>query len=348
MKHYIQYITEGGNIGEKVGKPTTSIKKEYVAPTIEAFKSDMKKVFPNIADIMNSILVLGSAGQKAVSGDLDLGFPLDRVAKEEKDIPTAMGFNDEEYNKIVTQLSTSKGVRKTTPLSKFQRKALIKLIRDKIAGTTGINIDILKDSTDQSIFSRYPIMTADGKKTGDYVQVDLNFGQEDWLKFSYYSIHASPERHDYKGLHRTQLMLALFAAKGYIFNHTHGIWKKSESEEKPHDVLGATPENAIKTLNDIYSFNPQLTRQILESYEEFVKFLQKQKNQKDIKEAYRTYMKILDTEKNSDIPLEFRDLYKEMFAAGEVKGKWLPESSTLRQDKDIAGKLPPYGNPEKK
>ena len=50
-----------------------------------------------------------------------------------------------------------------------------------------------------------------------------------------------------KGLHRTQLLVALLANKGYTFSHTMGI-KNKDTQEK----VASTPEEAINLINKLY------------------------------------------------------------------------------------------------
>ena len=56
-----------------------------------------------------------------------------------------------------------------------------------------------------------------GEKLDINVQVDINIGSLDWLRFSY---HSNVYQGNVKGLHRTQLMLSLFANKGKTFGHS--------------------------------------------------------------------------------------------------------------------------------
>jgi len=61
---------EGGN----VFGTTSSIKKEYIQPTLSKFTSELKKIYPKINFKFNT---LGSVGKKDESGDIDLGMSVD-------------------------------------------------------------------------------------------------------------------------------------------------------------------------------------------------------------------------------------------------------------------------------
>jgi hypothetical protein len=59
------------------------------------------------------------------------------------------------------------------------------------------------------------------------VQIDINVGNLDWLNFSYYS---NTYKDNVKGLHRTQLMLAMFKALDMMFKHNTGVTLRATGE----------------------------------------------------------------------------------------------------------------------
>ena len=63
-----QILKEGGN----VFGTTDSIEKDNIEPTIEKFVDQLSKIFPAKASTFKAFEKLGSAGKKAVSGDIDL------------------------------------------------------------------------------------------------------------------------------------------------------------------------------------------------------------------------------------------------------------------------------------
>ena len=66
-----EILFEGGN----VFGTTSSIKKEYILPTLEKFTSELKRIYPKINFKFST---LGSVGKKDESGDIDLGMSVDQ------------------------------------------------------------------------------------------------------------------------------------------------------------------------------------------------------------------------------------------------------------------------------
>ena len=63
-------VDEGGN----VFGTTSSIKKEYILPTLDLFTKELKRLYPKVNFKFES---LGSVGKKDESGDIDLGMSID-------------------------------------------------------------------------------------------------------------------------------------------------------------------------------------------------------------------------------------------------------------------------------
>ena len=71
-----------------------------------------------------------------------------------------------------------------------------------------------------------------------------------------------------KGLHRGQLMLAMFAAAGYTFKSGKGFIRKDTKE-----VVAATPEETIKVFNAEYQPKQPLTLEIVRSYDSLMQYI---------------------------------------------------------------------------
>lgn len=224
----------GGNIFKD---KATSITKDRVAPTIEAYKRVLGEIFPMKAHSLSFFEPVGSAGKKEVSGDLDLAIDWTHIVRSFTTTELekwGIGYDEwsETYTKIHKRARTA-----TEHMSKM--RALLTLISEKLAEN---NIDVGDRVTAGNIFTCFPQYDENGP-TGDYVQIDWMVGDVEWLRWSYYS-HGEISL---KGLHRTQFLVALFSEIGYTFNHFSGIKKKNTS-----DWTITSPEDALKLLSEHY------------------------------------------------------------------------------------------------
>lgn len=71
-----------------------------------------------------------------------------------------------------------------------------------------------------------------------------------------------------KGLHRGQLMLAMFAAVGYTFKSGKGFIEKATGE-----VVAATPEETVKVFNAKYKPKQPLTMDIVRNYDRLMQYI---------------------------------------------------------------------------
>jgi len=71
-----------------------------------------------------------------------------------------------------------------------------------------------------------------------------------------------------KGLHRGQLMLAMFAAAGYTFKSGKGFIRKADNE-----IVAATPEETIKVFNAEYKPKQPLTMDIVRNYDRLMQYV---------------------------------------------------------------------------
>ena len=204
----------GGNIFKN---KATSIPKDRVAPTIEAYKQALGSIFPVKSHSLRFFQPVGSAS--FTGSELDL-----------------WGIDYDEWNSLYTKFDKRS---RTATYQMSKMRALLTLISAKLAEN---NIDVGARVTAGNIFTCFPQHDENGP-TGDFVQIDWMVGDIDWLQWAYYS-HG--ER-GLKGLHRTQFLVALFSEIGYTFNHFCGI-----KEKKTKEWLISSPEDALRLLSEHY------------------------------------------------------------------------------------------------
>lgn len=224
----------GGNIFKD---KATSITKDRVAPTIEAYKRALGEIFPMKAHSLSFFQPVGSAGKKEVSGDLDLAIDWTHIIRSfTADELQKWDIGYDEWNDTYTKIHKRS---RTATYHMSKMRALLSLISVKLAEN---GIQLGGDVTAGNIFTCFPQHDEDGP-TDDYVQIDWMVGDIDWLTWSYYS-HGEE---GLKGLHRTQFLVALFSEIGYTFNHFSGIKKK-----KTKEWLISSPEDALQLLSEHY------------------------------------------------------------------------------------------------
>jgi hypothetical protein len=202
---------------------------------------------------------------------------------------------------------------------------MIVLIAEKINNALpDVEVDD-KASGSGSIFCAIPQYDPSGNKLDKAVQTDINIGNPGWLRFSYYSNTYSG---NVKGLHRTQLMLALFANKGRTFGHSTGVVNKDTGKRE-----AATPEEAIVLLNKLYGF--KLTQDILDDYFKLEDFMKKNLSTEEYNSIMDRYLKILDSTR-ADIPENIQQYWIDNQDRLGLKGKFLPDTSNLVQYKKEA------------
>jgi len=296
----------GGNVFDL----TTSIRKENIEPTLAKFYEELATVFPKARKYFKDIRTLGSVGKKDVSGDIDLAISED-IFKNIKE----WNLDQEHINSLFNNF---KKRSKTSTDQQIMKRAILVALSEKILEKVkDIHLDT-KGSIGGSLFFAFPQFDSSGKKLKDWVQIDLNVGNIDWLSFAYYS---STYSGNVKGLHRTQLMLALYAIKGYTFSHNYGV-KNKETQE----MAASNPKEAIELLNKIYKFD--INENILEDYFKLQKFVRANLSKEDLNKLYDTYLKILDSTR-ADIPEDLQEYWIKNQDRLGLKGKFLPDNSKL-------------------
>jgi tetratricopeptide (TPR) repeat protein len=307
-----EVLLEGGN----VFGTTAPIKKEDIEPTLEKFSDELGRIFPAKAKTFKSFQTLGSVGKKPVSGDIDLGYDAKNLFPDGK-TPDFKGWGVDKAAFDERVAAIQKRARTATP-EQIQLRAMVDLIGNKINDNSDIIRVDLKQSGAGSIFCETGQYDEAGEELGKTVQTDINIGNLDWLKFSYYS---STYEGNVKGLHRTQLLVALFGNKGYTFRHGQGVINKDTRE-----IEAKTPKEALALLNKLYGTN--ITQDTLEDYHKVMEYMRKNLSKEDFNSVADIYLKILDSTR-ADIPTDLQDYWIENQDRLGLKGKFLPDESAL-------------------
>ena len=307
-------------MGGNVFQTTSGIKIEYIEPTVKEYLQEMKKLFPLKRALFSKkyLHYLGSVGKKAVSGDIDLGI-------DAKDLIKSFNINELknwklEYDTIFVDFQKMKKRSRTATDEELMLKATLKGI------ARYININSRSIHTDEkkiglgTMFSLFPQYNENNEDTGLFVQMDWMVGNIELLKFSYYS---KTYAGNVKGLHRTQLMLAMFQAIDMSFSHTKGLSNKDTKE-----LITRDPKKMIQILNK--GLGTRLRQSQIDDYfrlSAVVLALPKDKKERILD----TYLKILDHTR-TDIPENLQDYWKKNQNKLKLTGKFLPASSALLED----------------
>lgn len=307
-----EVLLEGGN----VFGTTAPIKKEDIEPTLEKFSNELSRIFPAKAKTFKSFQTLGSVGKKPISGDIDLGYDAKNLFPDGK-TPDFKGWGVDKAAFDERAAAIQKRARTATP-EQVQLRAMIDMIGNKINDNSDIIKVDLKQSGAGSLFCETGQYNDAGEELGKTVQTDINIGNLDWLKFSYYS---STYQGNVKGLHRTQLLVALFGNKGYTFRHGQGVINKETRE-----VEAKTPKEALALLNKLYGTN--ISQDTLEDYHKVMEYMKKNLSKEDFNSVADIYLKILDSTR-ADIPTDLQEYWIENQDRLGLKGKFLPDDSAL-------------------
>ena len=308
LKEYIVVgiVNEGGNVWDN----SAPIKKEYIKPTLEKFKAEFSKIFPVATKYFDSVITLGSVGKKDVSGDIDLAID-EKAFEDVNDWKLDPAYLTELFAKF------KKRSRSATD-AQIMKRAVIVAISEIVNKESKIIETDTKSSGSGTLFCQFPQFDENGKETDLSVQIDINVGDLDWLRFAYYS---DSYKGNVKGLHRTQLMLSLFTYKGHTFSHNYGV-KNKDSQE----IAAKNPEEAVNLLNKLYGFN--INEKILQNYFDLQDFLKKNLKEEDLHNIWNTYLKILDSTR-CDVPEDLQAYWVEHQDELGLTGKFLPNISNL-------------------
>ena len=319
LMYYDEEVTEGGNVF--AGK-TSGIKREYIQPTLNAYFSELKQVFPKKAGIFNqqNFVALGSVGKKAVSGDIDLGVSAtDLLDKEMSDAAISEWGIDPKA--VAADFEALKKRARTSTPEQLRMKAFLRQLTLKINSSAPTLHCDEKKVTDGNIFGLFPQIDEKGRKLETGVQIDWMIGDLNWLKFSYHSA-AYPETSNVKGLHRTQLMLAAFQVAGLSFAHVTGVKDKETGQ-----VIAKDPDQALAVLGKRLGF--KITQADAEDYYKLHKLFKSHMRPEDYNSLLNIYFKILDSTR-ADIPDDLQDEWRRRKDQLGLTGKFLPDTSALR------------------
>lgn len=289
------------------------IKRERINGTLNKFIVELTRIFPNANKYFENPQTLGSVGKKDISGDIDIAID-ESCFDNIEDWGLDTKHIDELFEKFKKRARTATD-------EQLMKRAIIVAISEKINSSSEIIKTDQKQSGSGVLFCQFPQYENDNQLDLT-VQIDINFGKLEWLKFAYYSDSYAG---NVKGLHRTQLMLHLFANKGYIFGHNYGV-----KERETQKFVATKPEEAIELLNKLY--NIQLTFEILQNYHKLQEYLQNNVDKDELNKVYDIYLKTLDSTR-CDIPDDLQSYWIENRERLELKGKFLPETSRLQKYK---------------
>ena len=300
-------LNEGGHV---FGEGSDPIAKEDIKPTLDAWLAEIKRLFPKVARYWNNPVTLGSVGKKDFSGDIDIA--IDQAGLMD---PNDWGLDPQVISDYYDAMI--KRARTAHPRDVI-RRAIITAIGDYINQHSKLITTDCKSAGNGVMFSLFNQIGVDGKPNGKTVQIDTNFGDIDWLKFAYYSDSYAG---NVKGLHRTQLILHLFAAKGFMFKHNKGIQNKETLE-----WVARNPQEAIDRLNELYHFN--IDEKILANYHKLQEYLRNNVDKVTLNHIYDIYLKTLDSTR-CDIPEDLQPYWVENKERLGLTGKFLPKDSQL-------------------
>lgn len=262
------YLNEGGNVFKNTEYDTQNIDKDNIAPTIKKFIEDLGKIFPNKKSTFNSLNDtsnwLGSTGRKPQSGDVDLAYSSEYFFKNGKIDIEGWGVDTNEYNNLYEKFKKSS---RTATDEQVQIRALLDTVVNKINNTGGDLFASNKATNGGTIHFSYPQYALTGEKLDSRTQLDLDSGDMDWLKFRYNS-ELPEDNPQIKGLHRGQLMLAMFAVLGYTFKSGKGFIRKETGE-----IIADKPQGALETFNQEYQPPQPLTLEIINNYDKLMDYI---------------------------------------------------------------------------
>lgn len=315
-----EFLTEGGNV---FSGQTAPIKREHIAPTLQAYFAELKSLFPQKAKIFTekTFEPLGSVGKKATSGDIDLGVDTSDLVGKQMSDADIRAWNLEPAD-VETEFLALKKRAKTANDAQLRMKAFLKiLVRYINQNSTALHCDE-KKVTDGNIFGLFTQKDQQGENLGINVQIDWMVGNINWLRFSYYST-SYPADSNVKGLHRTQLMLSAFQVANMSFNHVTGVKDKTTGE-----VLATDPKQALAVLGKALGF--KITDADAENYYQLHKLLKSKMTPEQYDHLTNVYFRILDSTR-ADIPDDLQPLWIQKQSKLGLTGKFLPDTSKLIQ-----------------
>jgi hypothetical protein len=280
-------ITEGGNVFTGTEYDTDDILLNDIKPTIDKFISTLSDIFPKkkstFTTLSNNSNWLGSTGKKPKSGDVDLAYSSEHFFKDRQIDTEGWGIDQNAYTQLYEK---NKKAARSASDEQIQVKSLIQLIVKKI-NESGKDIYANdKAANGGTIHFSYPQYSND-KRLNTNAQLDLDTGDLDWLKFRYNS-ELPDDNQEIKGLHRGQLMLAMFAATGYTFKSGKGFVRKETG-----DILGDKPQDAIDVFNNEYKPKQPLDLKITSNYNKLMDYVKNNLDPEDKENTLKMFAEAL-------------------------------------------------------
>ena len=280
-------ITEGGNVFTGTEYDTDDILLNNIKPTIDEFVSTLSSIFPKkkstFTSLSDSSNWLGSTGKKPKSGDVDLAYSSEYFFKDGQIDTEGWGVDQNEYTQLYEK---NKKAARSASDEQIQVKSLIQLIVKKINGSGKDIYANDKAANGGTIHFSYP-QYSDSEKLDINAQLDLDTGDLDWLKFRYNS-ELPDDNQEIKGLHRGQLMLAMFAATGYTFKSGKGFVRKETG-----DILGDKPQDAIDVFNNEYKPKQPLDLKITSNYNKLMDYVKTNLDPEDKENTLKMFAEAL-------------------------------------------------------
>ena len=224
-------------MGGNVFGTTAPIKREDIKPTLLEFFREFKKIFPKAHAHFTGIKTIGSVGKKEISGDIDLV-----LAGSSFDNIDDWGLDKKRVQDLFTAF---KSRARTASEEQSMRRAVVVAVAEIIQNSNTDIVPDIKQAGSGQLFLMAPQFDETGKRNGSSVQIDINIGDVDWLEFSHYS---AVYKGNVKGLHRTQLLVAMFSHGGYTFSHAVGVKTKDIDFTFVLDDLNKTVEQGFQEM----------------------------------------------------------------------------------------------------
>jgi len=303
-------------MGGNVFGTTASIKREDIKPTLLEFFREFKKIFPKAHTHFTGIKTIGSVGKKEISGDIDLV-----LAGSSFDNIDDWGLDEKHVQDLFVAF---KKRARTASDEQLMRRAVVVAAAEIIQNSDTDIVPDMKGAGSGQLFLMAPQYNEAGERIGTSVQIDINIGDVDWLEFSYYS---AVYKGNVKGLHRTQLLVAMFSYGGYTFSHANGVKRKDTGE-----VVATTPQQAIEVLNKRYGL--QLTKDSVANYFDVMEALKSNLSEQDLHGIFDVYLKIMESTR-ADIPEDLQQYWIDNQKRLGFTGKFLPDDSNLVKYKTV-------------
>lgn len=310
-----EIIMEGGNV---FGDNTSRINREHIQPTLDRYFAELQQVFPQAGIKPDKFHPVGSTGKKSSSGDIDLAidstvlFPAGITSKT----LTAWNIKPEEF---VLRFDQFKKRARSASDEQIAMKTALVLISEYVnEHAPNIHMNPKKIQPGNA-FGMFPQYDEQGNNLGIGIQIDWMVGHLEWLKFSYAS-DTYDETTNVKGLHRTQLILAMFQATGHSFGHVKGVTDKATGE-----IVATDPAEALALLNKLFNMN--LTPEQVANYHTLHNAIN---GHQLYDQVMKIYLKILDSTR-TDIPDDLQEYWIAHQKELGLTGKFIPDDSNLDQ-----------------